>query len=824
MNGVSRGRRAAPVVLSEQERLSLQSIVRNNRTPKGVARRCRGILLFADGLGSAAVAAELGVSDATVSVWRRNALEHGIMRRPGGPWTDRGHRLSAETTTEVAHWVKGIKGRRSIEVVLDDEERSILERNVQNPNASGTFAVRCKAILYCADGLSNREVGRELGLCNATVAAWRRRFLKDRIEGLSDKRKRRRECPPVNGRKVEEIARGEIDLGRRPPPLRLDEDERLSLEMLVRSRCGTGAISDRCRIILRCADGLTNKAIAAELDMTPSALGKWRKRFFKFGIEGLLGRPRMDLGDPVTGGKAAEVIDWSLNTKPAGAAHWTVHAMAEKTGLPKATIQRLWGALGVHPRPWKMLELSTSPLFVEKVRGIVGFYLSPPDRAMVLCVDNDKRVNAEGPREKDANGALALDPARPALPTVQGESRTRRSRVLGPNPLLLALDVVTGVDGESNHARDRAGNLHGFLQEIDSRAPHGKELHIIVNNDFIRTTEEIAPQLIKPPRWHVHVAPTRIAWAYQAEYWLGALTRRPFQSPGNASVRQLRSDIRVFLKSRFDGPKPFKWSTSSDDRLVAAERSSPRHERAHATNGRDNGLGERSGSSPIFVNGQYGNEIAVSGNCYGNTQQNEDTEEGSGDALESNARPLSKYDHGRLNRTSELFQLAAVSNLNTVFECNSYDVFDRAIQALLDARHVLIIGMDLDHACAIHMHQIAAKRFRNWHLVERTNPPSDQNLADLSPADVVVAIGTTPCCDFTLRVADYARSRCARVIGLTDWSDSSLVAHAHEVLFASVRCPGPFTSQVATMALVESLVGTVMARHEDQVVQRQSNT
>ena len=144
--------------------------------------------------------------------------------------------------------------------------------------------------------------------------------------------------------------------------------------MLVRSRCGTGAISDRCRIILRCADGLTNKAIAAELDMTPSALGKWRKRFFKFGIEGLLGRSRMDLGDPVTGGKAAEVIDWSLNTKPAGAAHWTVHAMAEKTGLPKATIQRLWGALGVHPRPWKMLELSTSPLFVEKVRGIVGCY------------------------------------------------------------------------------------------------------------------------------------------------------------------------------------------------------------------------------------------------------------------------------------------------------------------------------------------------------------------------------------------------------------------------------------------------------------------
>ena len=158
------------------------------------------------------------------------------------------------------------------------------------------------------------------------------------------------------------MARGEVNSGRRPPPLRLDEDERNSLESLARSRCVTGAISDRSQTILRCADGLTNKAIAAELDMAPSAIGKWRKRFLEFGIEGLLGRPRMDLGDPVTGEKATEVIDRSLNTKPAGAAHWTEHAIADETGLPKATIRRMWAALGVCPRPWKMLQLSTNPL------------------------------------------------------------------------------------------------------------------------------------------------------------------------------------------------------------------------------------------------------------------------------------------------------------------------------------------------------------------------------------------------------------------------------------------------------------------------------
>ena len=405
MDGVIRGRRAAPVVLRKHERLILQNLVRNRCTPNSVVRRCLAILCFAEGLSNAAVAAELGVSDATVSVWRSNTLEHGVMLRPGGPWTDRPPYPPSVSKTKVARWVKGIRGRPSLDVVLGDEERSILERHVQSPDASGTFAVRCKAILYCADGLSNREIGRELSVSDVTIAAWRHNFIKDRIEGLSDKRKGRRACPPQNGKKVEEVVRSEVDLGRRPPPLRLDEDERVSLESLVRSRCGTGAISDRCRIILRCADGLTNKAVAAELDMTPSALGKWRKRFFEFGIEGLLGRPPLNLGDPVTGEKVAEVIDWSLNTKPAGATHWTVRAMAEKTGLLEATIRRMWGALGVYPRPWKMLELSANPLFVEKARGIVGFYLSPPDRAMVLCVEIGKRANTGGPRKKRSEWA-----------------------------------------------------------------------------------------------------------------------------------------------------------------------------------------------------------------------------------------------------------------------------------------------------------------------------------------------------------------------------------------------------------------------------------
>ena len=548
----------------------------------------------------------------------------------------------------------------------------------------------------------------------------------------------------------------------------LDEDERLSLESLVRTRCGTGVISDRYHAILRCADGLTNKAIASELDMAPSSIGKWLKLFLEFGVEGLSGRPRMDLSDPVTGEKAAEVIDRWLNKRPVGAARWSEPAMADEAGLSKATIRRMWAALGVYPRPWKMLELSSSPLFVEKVRGIGGFYLSPPDRAMVLCVENGKGADAEGRQEKEADSALALDPAQPVLPIVHGESRNRRSRVLGSNPLLIALDVVTGVDVESNCARDRAGDLHDFMQDIDSRAPHDGELYIIVDNDFIQTAKEIGPWIVKRPRWHVHVAPNPIAWAYQAERWFGELTRKGAEPGDYASVRQLTADIRPFLKTPSGVPKPFRWTAFRNDCLVTAESSSPRDERASATNRGDNGPGECGDSWPVLFDGRHGDEIGVSGDSRWNTQQKEGSEDAPGNAVGSNARPRSKYDHTRLNRTSELFQLAAVSNLNTVFDCNDYEVFDRAVQALLDARHVLVVGMDPNHVCAIHMHQIATIRFRNWQLAERIDPISDRNLADLSPVDVVVIIAPAPCRDLTLTVADRARSLGARVIGLTD--------------------------------------------------------
>ena len=521
-------------------------------------------------------------------------------------------------------------------------------------------------------------------------------------------------------------------------------------------------------MILRCADGLTDEEVAADLGVGRVTVDRWQQCFLEDGIWGLLSRPWLGLGPPLTGEQAAEVIDRSLNTTPVDAPRWTAQGMAAATGLSTTTVQRIWSALGVYPRPWKMLELSRNPLFVESVRGIAGLYLQPPVRAMVLCVEGGGHARADDPRD-EANQTQDLERAQPARSPPQAESRPRDGRVLGTNPLLVALDAAAGFDPSTELARVQAEEVHEFLQEIDGRASSDQSLHLVVNHSIQSESAKIRNWLTKRPRWQVHVAPTCAAWIYQAEHWFAEVAHRQSELDETDLIHRLTGDIRAFVGRRIYLPTPFVWPGSAYHSPAAVEHCGPVIERTRAANARP---------------------------------------------------PSTKHDHGRLNRTSEPFCPAVESNLNALFACNSHAVFDRAVQLLLDARRVLIIGRDLDRACAIHMHQIATMRFRDWHLVENIDPVSDRNLADLGPIDVVVAIGTDPCCDVTLRVTDYARSRFATVIGLTDWSDSSLVAHAHEALFASIGSPGPFPSQVATVALVEALVGTVMARHADRLVQR----
>ena len=521
-------------------------------------------------------------------------------------------------------------------------------------------------------------------------------------------------------------------------------------------------------MILSCADGLPDEEVAADLGVRLETVNRWQQRFLEDGIWGLLGRPWLGLGPPLTSEQAAEVINRSLNTTPVDAPRWTAQGMAAVTGLSTTTVQRIWSALGVYPRPWTMLELSQNPLFVERVRGIAGLYLQPPVRAMVLCVEDRAHAGADDPRD-EANQTQDLVRAQPAPPPPHAEAPPRDRRVLGTNPLLVALDAAAGFDPSTELARFQAEDVHEFLQEIDRRAASDESLHLVVDHSIKSESATIRKWLTKRSRWQVHVAPTCAAWVYQAERWFAELTHRQSELDEAAPIDRLTGDIRAFVGRHFYLPKPFVWPGSAHDIPAAVEYSGPVVERTRA----------------------------------------------------ANAWPPSKYDHGRLNRAPELFCPAGMSNSGSLFTYNSYEAFDRAVQLLLDARRVLIIGGDLEQTCAIHMHQIATMRFLDWHLVESIDPVSDPNLADLGSADVVVAIGTDPCCDGTLRVAEYARSRLARVIGLTDWSNSSLAAHAHDALFASIIGPAPVPSQDGTVNLIEALVGAVMERHMDRIVRRQ---
>ena len=255
------------------------------------------------------------------------------------------------------------------------------------------------------------------------------------------------------------MARG---TGRPMAVLVLSDEERSYLERQARRRRVARSISDRCRMILRCADGLTNKAVAAELGVHEHTVGKWRRRFLKERIEGLSDEPRPGRPRTLTDDQVAKVVERTLSATPADATHWSLRSMAEESGLSHTTIWRIWGAFGLQPHRSETFKLSSDPHFVDKVRDVVGLYLSPPDRALVLCVDEKSQIQA-------------LDRTQPVLPMLPGipERRTHDYKRHGTTSLFAALDVATGFVIGKCYRRHRAREFLDFLEEIDRCVPEG---------------------------------------------------------------------------------------------------------------------------------------------------------------------------------------------------------------------------------------------------------------------------------------------------------------------------------------------------------------
>jgi transposase len=349
--------------------------------------------------------------------------------------------------------------------------------------------------------------------------------------------------------------------GRPIAPLVLSVEERAYLERQVRRRRVGRSLSERCRVILRCADGLASKDVAAELGHHEHTVGKWRRRFLKDRCDGLLDEARPGRPRTIDDDQVAAVIERTLRATPVDATHWSIRSMAAETGFSHTTIRRMWVAFGLQPHRSQTFKLSNDPLFVDKVRDIVGLYLSPPNRALVLSIDEKSQIQA-------------LDREQPVLPMMPGvpERRTHSYARHGTTSLFAALDVASGFVIGKCYKRHRAAEFLNFLKEIDAQVPEGLDIHIVMDNYATHKTPKIKAWLARRPHYHVHFTPTSASWINQVERWFAELTRKQIRRGVHASVRQLEADIRSFIDRHNQNPRPFKWTKSADQILASVKR------------------------------------------------------------------------------------------------------------------------------------------------------------------------------------------------------------------------------------------------------------
>ena len=311
-------------------------------------------------------------------------------------------------------------------------------------------------------------------------------------------------------------------------------------------------------MILLCAEGFPSKEVAARLGVHEHTVGKWRRRFAGKRIEGLTDEYRPGRPRTVTDEQVAEVIERTLNTISKDATHWSICSMAAQAGLSHPTIWRIWNAFGLQPHGAETFKLSADRLFVDKVHDIIGLYLSPPNMAIVLCVDEKSQIQA-------------LDREQPVLPMAPGvaERRTHNYVRHGTTSLFAALDIATGAVIGKCYKRHRATEFLDFLKQIDRHMPEGPDVHIVMDNYATHKTPKIKAWLSRRPHWHVHFTPLSASWINQVERWFAELTRKQLQRGVHRSTADLEADIVAFIAAPNENPKPYKWLKPADEILAS---------------------------------------------------------------------------------------------------------------------------------------------------------------------------------------------------------------------------------------------------------------
>lgn len=350
--------------------------------------------------------------------------------------------------------------------------------------------------------------------------------------------------------------------GRRAAPaVILSEIERSELTSFAGRRKTGQALALRARIVLTCAEGLQSKQVAAKLGVDEATVGKWRRRFAERRLDGLYDEPRSGTPRTVEDARIEAVIVTTLESVPANATHWSSRGMAKASGLSVSTVQRIWRAFGLQPHRIETFKLSTDRDFVAKVRDVVGLYMSPPERAIVLCVDEKSQIQA-------LDRSQSMLPMRPGQPTRRSHDYKRH----GTTSLFAALDIATGAVIGKCYARHRAREFRKFLDEIEAAVPSDLDVHLVMDNYATHKTPLIRNWLVKRPRWHVHLTPTSASWLNQVERFFALITERKIRRGIYRSVVALRADILSFIERHNADPKPFRWTKSADDILRSIER------------------------------------------------------------------------------------------------------------------------------------------------------------------------------------------------------------------------------------------------------------
>jgi transposase len=349
--------------------------------------------------------------------------------------------------------------------------------------------------------------------------------------------------------------------GRPKAALVIPTEDRQTLERWTRRRRTAQGLALRSRILLHCATGVSNTQVAEALHITNATVGKWRSRYISAGLAGILDEPRSGAPRTISDEQVESVIIKTLESKPADATHWSTRSMATASGLSHPTVQRIWRAFGLQPHRSDSFKLSTDPQLVEKVRDIVGLYLHPPDRALVICVDEKTQIQA-------------LDRSQPVLPMRPGQAERQTHDYLrhGTTSLFAALDVATGKVIGQVRRRHRAIEFRGFLDRIDHEVPQQLDVHLVLDNQSTHKTPLIQRWLLQHPRFHLHFTPTYSSWINQVERWFAELTRKQLRRGVHRSTRALEDAIRLYLATYNADPRPFVWVKTADEILASIER------------------------------------------------------------------------------------------------------------------------------------------------------------------------------------------------------------------------------------------------------------